>query len=529
MGRFEMEDIMASPGLDNLHIIEAGPIPANPSELLSTAAMRDFLQAVSAEYDIVLIDTPPILPVTDSAIVAGQVDGVLLVYQAGKVGRLVLKRAKAHLESARAKVWGIVLNDLQTEISGYTYTHYYTHYYGEETGGDTTPRGPMQRALTFIKGKLGFGGGGSGNAAAAVMPAGTPTSGTPAFSAPPLRPIDVVPMTDLESHVETLSPTAVSSRRRLSKRAVGVGVLVVVGVTVGLVAWRFGIPGTGNPRAQLRQRLDTPTAPKSTSRPAPAEPVTTIRPAAPPLSTPPAPPIAPPSNIVPPMTAPPAVRPLVETLAPPVTALLTPPRPAIDASPSVALPSVMAPPPASRSMSASLSAPALALTPPPAPLMLAPAPVKEPSRFALLFGPFTSPAEAEKLERILIKAGHDTLRTRQGAGPTVYAVLIDRVATPHDARTIISVLREQAIGEATIVSTQPVVVRVGELHPLRGAVALAERVRKAGYKVRVAAQSTDKAEYVIRHGSFASREEAEARSRDLARLSVPAAQVVPVR
>jgi hypothetical protein len=43
--------------------------------------MRDFLQAVSAEYDIVLIDTPPILPVTDSAIVAGQVDGVLLVYQ----------------------------------------------------------------------------------------------------------------------------------------------------------------------------------------------------------------------------------------------------------------------------------------------------------------------------------------------------------------------------------------------------------------------------------------------------------------
>src|SRR5438874_1770070 len=75
MGRFEMEDVMAAPGLDNLHIIEAGPIPPNPSELLSTTAMTEFLRAVAAEYDIVLIDTPPILPVTDSAIVAGKADG----------------------------------------------------------------------------------------------------------------------------------------------------------------------------------------------------------------------------------------------------------------------------------------------------------------------------------------------------------------------------------------------------------------------------------------------------------------------
>src|SRR5439155_758253 len=78
MGRFEMEDIMAAPGLDNLHIIEAGPVPANPSELLSTPAMAAFLRAVRDEYDIVLIDTPPVLPVTDSAIVAAQADGVIL-------------------------------------------------------------------------------------------------------------------------------------------------------------------------------------------------------------------------------------------------------------------------------------------------------------------------------------------------------------------------------------------------------------------------------------------------------------------
>src|SRR5207302_1872635 len=153
MGRFEMEDLLAAPGLDNLHIIESGAIPPNPSELLSTPAMAEFLAAVRDQYDIVLIDTPPVLPVTDSAIVAGQADGVILVYQAGKVGRLVLKRAKVHLESARARVWGVVLNDVQAEISGYAnYQPYYTHYYGEEgtPGAPPEPRGWAQRALTLV-------------------------------------------------------------------------------------------------------------------------------------------------------------------------------------------------------------------------------------------------------------------------------------------------------------------------------------------------------------------------------------------
>jgi cell division protein FtsN len=174
-----------------------------------------------------------------------------------------------------------------------------------------------------------------------------------------------------------------------------------------------------------------------------------------------------------------------------------------------------------------VNAPLLAMTPP-APSAPPAAPARDTTRFAVMFGPFSSAVEAQRVERTLIKAGHDALRARQEAGPTMYAVLIERISTAQDARTIMSVLREQAIGEAAIVSTEPVIVRVGDVHPLRGAVALAERVRKAGYRVRVAAQSGGKATYVIRHGSFATREEAEARSRELARLSVPAAQVVPV-
>jgi len=116
-----------------------------------------------------------------------------------------------------------------------------------------------------------------------------------------------------------------------------------------------------------------------------------------------------------------------------------------------------------------------------------------------------------------------------GFGPTVYAVLIERIPTEHDARTLIGALREQGLGEARIASADPLVVRVGEPRPLRSAVELAERVRKAGHQVRVAAQRQDRGAYTIRHGRFATRDEAEARSRELARLRLPAAQVVEVR
>ena len=463
MGRFEMEDIMASPGLDNLHIIEAGPIPANPSELLSTAAMRDFIQAVSAEYDIVLIDTPPILPVTDSAIVAGQVDGVLLVYQAGKVGRLVLKRAKAHLESARAKVWGIVLNDLQTEISGYTYTHYYTHYYGEESGEDGSRRS-RQRVLGYVRDKMRFltrGGGGSSTAAAVI------DVGRVSASAP------------------------VNGTRTITTRVIAVAAAVAVGLVGAVVAWRMGVPGVAAPRATVRQRLDAPPM-----RPAPS-PVGANAPA---KAASPAPPPAMPAApvLAPPLPTPPAVRPFIDAL----------PEPAAPSRPGV--------PPASST---------------PAPSMIAAVPntAREPARFRLVLGPFASAAEADRMERMLLSSGYESARVPETGTPNVYAVLIERVPSVQEARTIITTLREQAIAEASIVSTDPVVVRVGDARALRGAVALAERVRKAGYRVRLVAQRGERAAYVIRHGRFATRDEAEARIRELARLGVPSAQVVQVQ
>jgi len=412
MGRFEMDDIMAAPGLDNLHIIEAGPIPANPSELLSTSALADFLQAVSAEYDIVLVDTPPVLPVTDAAIVAGQADGVLLVYQAGKVGRLVLKRAKAHLESTRAKVWGVVLNDVQTEVAGYNYTHYYTHYYGEET---TSARGAgvVQRAWAGVRARL------------SRAPAETTA--------------------ELEREVQPRLRTAdrarsAPGRPRYRNLWIGLAVLGALGgLFAALAAWQMGALGAGSaPLMQLRQRLG-------------------IGPVAPAPSGPPAP------------VTPPAASP---------------------ASAARALPS--------------------------------------PPRFALQLGPFLMLAEAERVERQLTLAGVPTTRLRQQTGAGLYGVLVERLPAGRDAQALATTLREQGFAQVAVLRADPPALRLGEPQPLRATVELAERARALGHPVRVAAEPGEAVAYLIRHGTFATRPEAEAKSAELGRLGL-SHQVVQVR
>jgi hypothetical protein len=151
------------------------------------------------------------------------------------------------------------------------------------------------------------------------------------------------------------------------------------------------------------------------------------------------------------------------------------------------------------------------------------------ARFTVEYGPFVAPVDAERIERRLTEAGYPTVRFRQPTGGAVYAVLLERIPTAHEARNVATALREQGLGEAVVVSAEPVVVRVGTPLPLRGAVELAERVRAAGHQVRVAAQPGAASALVVRHGSFASREEAEARRTELGSLDLPAPQVVQVR
>jgi cell division septation protein DedD len=142
-------------------------------------------------------------------------------------------------------------------------------------------------------------------------------------------------------------------------------------------------------------------------------------------------------------------------------------------------------------------------------------------RFAVEFGPFSALPEAERVERQLSQAGFQTVRFRQQAGGGLYAVLVERVPTTREAQALVSTLREQGFGDAVVLAgAEPLNVRVGPAVPLRGAVQLAERLRARGHAVRVAAQPGEAVNFLIRHGNFASRQEAEERADALSRLGL---------
>lgn len=110
--------------IDNLSVITSGPVPPNPAELLNSNRMKNFLQSVQAEYDLVILDVPPLLSVTDTQILAANVDGVVLVVRQGIAQRAAVKRAKELLTMVNANLLGYVLNDVAKK-NGYGYGYGY--------------------------------------------------------------------------------------------------------------------------------------------------------------------------------------------------------------------------------------------------------------------------------------------------------------------------------------------------------------------------------------------------------------------
>lgn len=117
-----MQDV---PEQARLSLLASGPLPPNPSELLSSKRTAEVLGSLQAEYDIVLIDAPPVLPVTDALVLSGRVDATLLVAVAGATTRSEAARAVELLRQVDAPLVGAVLNGVDTEGSyGYAYQSY---------------------------------------------------------------------------------------------------------------------------------------------------------------------------------------------------------------------------------------------------------------------------------------------------------------------------------------------------------------------------------------------------------------------
>jgi succinoglycan biosynthesis transport protein ExoP len=125
-GEFNLDGRLQATQVENLKVLTSGPLPPNPSELLGSQKMKSLIEALKGKADVILFDSPPTLVVTDAAVLAGQVDGVLLVTEAGNTRREMAQRAKEDLLKVGANVLGAVLNKLSPRGAGYYYYYYYS-------------------------------------------------------------------------------------------------------------------------------------------------------------------------------------------------------------------------------------------------------------------------------------------------------------------------------------------------------------------------------------------------------------------
>lgn len=135
-GETTVEQALRTTPFPTLKVLPAGPRPLNPAELLGSARMAAVLTDLASRTDTVIIDTSPVMAVTDGIVLAGMVDGVILVVRAGAVSYQTAQKAKAALERVKARLLGVVLNEVSPKgLDSYTYSY---HYEYRETGEPST-------------------------------------------------------------------------------------------------------------------------------------------------------------------------------------------------------------------------------------------------------------------------------------------------------------------------------------------------------------------------------------------------------
>lgn len=133
-GQRELSDVLIPNVVKRITFLPTGRIPPNPAELLGSLEMAAIIDTLSGQFDYVIIDSPPILPVTDSVILSRYVDGVVLVVRGASTPRKVISDACTRLRAVGARVLGTILNDVDVTAGDYTYySQYYYSYYTRES------------------------------------------------------------------------------------------------------------------------------------------------------------------------------------------------------------------------------------------------------------------------------------------------------------------------------------------------------------------------------------------------------------
>lgn len=121
----DLNSAIQKTAVPNLHVIPAGPVPPSPAEMVASRSMEALVEELRKQYDVILIDSPPLLAVTDAQLLSTRCDGVILVIDHGKVKKDIAQKAKANLDKVGAKILGVVLNNIKRKKNE-SYYYYYS-------------------------------------------------------------------------------------------------------------------------------------------------------------------------------------------------------------------------------------------------------------------------------------------------------------------------------------------------------------------------------------------------------------------
>jgi capsular exopolysaccharide synthesis family protein len=138
VGNAKVSDAVHDGPLTGLSVLAGGHCPPNPSELLGSRRFADLIRALERHFEWIIVDTPPVMAVTDACVVAHLAEGVLFVVGAEMAGRQAIKAAIEQLERVDARFVGVVLNRVDLERNAYYYSRYYHHSYSKYYQSATT-------------------------------------------------------------------------------------------------------------------------------------------------------------------------------------------------------------------------------------------------------------------------------------------------------------------------------------------------------------------------------------------------------
>ena len=130
-GESEPDAAFVSPNIDNLTIIPSGKAPKNPAELLGSKKMKTVLESLKARFDYIFIDSPPVMPLADPCILGAMADGVIMVVQAGRTQRDMVKHSEQRLLQSHANIAGYVMTNVEYHLPEYLYR--YMNRYSDES------------------------------------------------------------------------------------------------------------------------------------------------------------------------------------------------------------------------------------------------------------------------------------------------------------------------------------------------------------------------------------------------------------